>query len=97
MNGSTLIASILSGPSGSVFTSADPTRAAADPPVPTGSQYDGDLPNPGVSVLVVDNPNGGDYSLQILLNPQWSGMDASAFVSPPGVAIDSWSLTSHNG
>jgi len=94
----TLIASIISGPSGAVFSTAAANRTANDPPVPTGpnTAEDGDQPNPGVTVLIVDNPNGGTYSLQILLDPQWPGVAASAFVTPPNVNIDSWTLTSHN-
>jgi hypothetical protein len=96
LGGQTLTASILSGPSGAVFTTANPTRASQDPPVPTSSSEDGDQPNPGVTVLVIDNPNGGSYSLEVLFNPQWSGLAASDFVTSKNVAIDSWSLTSHN-
>lgn len=100
LGGQTLMATIINGPSGAAFSTASPTEAAnQSPPAPTPStadQKDGNPPNPGVTVLVVDNPNGGSYSLEILLNPQWSGMAESDFVSPPNVGIDSWSLTSHN-
>ncbi len=94
----TLIASILSGPSGAVFSTANATRTSQDPPSPSGpaGTLDADQSNAGVTVLIVDNPNGGSYSLQVLLNPQWSGLAASDFVTPKGVAIDSWTLTSHN-
>ena len=98
LGGQTLVASILSGPSGAVFSTAQPTRTAQDPPNPSGpaGALDNDQPNTGVTVLVVDNPNGGNYSLQVLLNPQWSGLAASAYVTPANVALGGWSLTSHN-
>lgn len=98
LGGQTLIASILSGPSGAVFSTAAPNRTAQDPAPPTGSAgaLDVDQPNVGVTVLVVDNPNGGSYSLQILFNPLWSDFSASSFITPANVSIDSWSLTSHD-
>ncbi|ORY32309.1 chondroitin AC/alginate lyase [Naematelia encephala] len=94
----TLIASILQGPSGVGFSTAEPTRTAQDPPNPSGpaGTLDDDQPNPGVTVLVVDNPNGGNHSLSILFDPQWSDFTESNYVTPPNVALDSWSLTSHN-
>ena len=91
----TLLATIINGPSGAAFSTAQPTDTAVTPPAPTGLQKPGDVPNPGVTVLVVDNPNGGSYSLEILLNPQWDGLQQSDYVTPPNVGIDSWSLTSH--
>ena len=98
LGGQTLIATLLSGPSGAVFTTADATRTSNDPAVPTGpnTAEDGDQSNAGVTVLVVDSTVGGNFSLQVLLNPQWSGVSASSFVTPGNVGIDSWSLTSHN-
>jgi hypothetical protein len=100
LGGQTMIVEILEGPAGAVFTTEEPAaRLTQDPPVPTGpswSQYDPDQPNPGVTVLVIDNPNGGSYSLQVLMNPQWPSLQASDYVTPPNVAIDSWSLTSHD-
>ena len=98
LGGETLIASILSGPSGAAFSTEAASRTSNDPPVPTGpnTAEDGDQPNPGVTVLVIDNPNGGSYSLEVVLNPQWSGFTASNYVTPPSVGLDTWSLTSHN-
>jgi hypothetical protein len=100
LGGQTLIASIVNGFDGAVFTTTTPpTRAAADPPVPTGPNFsteDGDQPNDGVTVLIVDNTNGGSYSLEILLSPQWSDLSAADQAVPKNVGLDSWSLTSHN-
>lgn len=99
LSSQTLLASIINGPSDAVFATASPTDANISPPAPSAStsdQRDGQVPNPGVTVLTVDNPNGGSYSLEILLNPQWSGLSESDYVKPASVGIDSWSLTSHN-
>jgi hypothetical protein len=101
LGGETLIASILSGPDGAVFSTALPVPGPDSPPIPTGSQYDENLPNneAGVyntTVLVVDVPAGGSFSLQVLFNPQWSGLSSSDYVTPPNVALNSWTLTSHN-
>jgi hypothetical protein len=60
----------------------DPTPPAADPA------------NPGVTVVIIKLA-AGTHSLQVLFNPQWPGMSDSDFKSPPSVAIDNWSLTSH--
>lgn len=89
----TLIASIVQGPSGAAFSTAQPTRSSQDPALPTGTM-DADQPNPGVTVLVVDVPNGGTFSLQVLLTPQW-GSGFTAVDSVNNVALDNWSLTSH--
>ncbi|KAF8973560.1 chondroitin AC/alginate lyase [Flammula alnicola] len=90
LDGQTMKVSMLNPPSGAVFTRTDAVRFTTDvtPPAP-------DQDNPGVSVLVIDLP-AGTYSLQVLFNPQWPGMAASDFVTPPSVALDNWSLTSHN-
>jgi len=98
LGGQTLIATIINGPSGASFSRQDAAPNSNDPapPTPTGQQRAGDIANDGVSVLVVDIPGGSDFSLQILLNPQYSGMASGDYVTPPNIAIDSWSLTSHN-
>lgn len=97
LGGQTLEAKILSGPSGAKFTTMDAVRLSQDPPLPNGGQgEDADQPNDGVTVLVIDTPAGGTFSLQVLFNPQWSGLAASDYVTPPGVNITAWSLTSHN-
>lgn len=98
LNSQTMMATILNAPSGVAFSTASATSDSSDPapPTPTGEQKAGNLANPGVTVLVIDNTNGGDFSFQVLLNPQWSGMESSAFVTPSSVNIDNWSLTSHN-
>ncbi|OBZ79527.1 hypothetical protein A0H81_01229 [Grifola frondosa] len=88
----TLQMQILNAPSGATITQGPATRFSNDPPLPPGQV---DQPNPGVTVVMISLP-AGTYSLQVLFNPQWSGMSASDFVTPPSVPIDSWTLTSHN-
>lgn len=94
LNSKTLQATILN-PSGLTFSTMDAVPLPQDPPIPTG-QYAENPSNDGVTVLVIETDQGGDFSLQVLLNPQWDGMDASAFVSPPNIPIEQWSVTSHN-
>lgn len=88
--GQTMKISMLSPPSGAKFSTSDAVRFASDvtPPVP-------DQDNPGVTVLIISLP-AGTNNLQVLFNPQWSGMSSSDFVTPKSVALDDWSLTSHN-
>ncbi|KAI0375202.1 hypothetical protein BV20DRAFT_960295 [Pilatotrama ljubarskyi] len=84
--------SILNPPDGASITTGEAVRFEDDPPLPSGQS---DQPNPGVTVVMISLP-AGKYSLQVLFNPQWDGMSASDFVTPPSVPVDSWSLTSHN-
>lgn len=88
LDGQTMKVSMVNPPSGASFSISDAVRFSSDPTAV-------DQPNPGVTVLIIDLP-AGTYSLQVLFNPQWSGMSDSDFVTPPSVALDSWSLTSHN-
>jgi hypothetical protein len=90
LDGQTMQVSMVSPPAGAKFTTSQAVRFSTDvtPPVP-------DQPNPGVMVLIISLP-AGQYNLQVLFNPQWSGMASSDFVTPPTVALSSWSLTSHN-
>ncbi|KAL7419540.1 hypothetical protein Q5752_005451 [Cryptotrichosporon argae] len=100
LGGQTLLASIVSGPSSAAFTTSSPAaRLTQDPPVPTGptTAEDGDQPNDGVTVLVIDmTADGTDTDLQVLFNPQWPDLSSSDYVSAPSVSLASWSLTSHN-
>jgi len=91
LGGQTMTMTILSPPSGTNLTTMEAVRLPSDPPTPTGSP---DQPNPGVTVVVINLP-AGSSQLQVLFNPQWSGMSASAYQTPQFVAIDSWSTTSH--
>jgi hypothetical protein len=84
--------SILNAPSGVTFTTAQPVRYSSDPALPTGGT---DPSNDNVTVLVIDIPSGTN-SIQVLFNPQWPDMNSNQFVTPKSVAIDNWSLTSHN-
>lgn len=68
------------------------TRFTDDPALPAGQS---DQENPGVTVVMI-NVAAGTKSIQVLFNPQWPGMSSSDFKTPSAVAIDSWSLTSHN-
>ena len=83
---------ILNPPDGVTMTQGPAQRLSTDPPL-IDNQVD--QPNPGVTVVMINLP-AGQYSLQVLFNPQWDGMSASDFVTPPSVPIDNWSLTSHN-
>lgn len=91
LGGKTMTVEILS-PSNAQFTTMQPVRFDTDPALPDGAS---DQPNPGVTVLAIELP-AGQYSLQVLFNPQWDGMKASDFKTPPSVPIDSWSVDSHN-
>ncbi|KDQ63447.1 hypothetical protein JAAARDRAFT_29468 [Jaapia argillacea MUCL 33604] len=86
----TMTVQILNPPSGASFSTMQAVRFATDPTPPVPDQ-----PNPGVTVLVINLP-AGTYTLEVLFNPQWSGMSSSDFVTPPNVPLASWSLTSHN-
>lgn len=89
LGGQTMAVSILS-PSGATFTTSAAVRFPTDPIPPAP-----DPPNPGVTVLIISLP-AGNYTMEVLFNPQWSGMSSSDFVTPPSVALENWSLTSHN-
>ncbi|KAJ7180651.1 chondroitin AC/alginate lyase [Mycena filopes] len=84
----TMDVSILNAPSGAAFTTSSAVRLSTDvtPPAP-------DQENPGVTVLIISLP-AGTYNLQVLFSPQWN--DGSTAVTPPSVALDNWTLTSHN-
>ena len=90
LDGQTMQVSMVSPPSGAKFSTSAAVRFPTDvtPPVP-------DQPNPGVTVLIISLP-AGTYTLQVLFNPQWSGMSQSDFVTPPTVPLNNWSLNSHN-
>ena len=74
------------------ITTGPAERFSDDPALPTGQV---DQPNPGVTVVMI-NADSGTKSIQVLFNPQWSGMDANAFVTPKSVSLSDWSLTSHS-
>ncbi|KAG5653353.1 hypothetical protein H0H81_000975 [Sphagnurus paluster] len=90
LDGQQMTVSILSPTNGAQFSTSEAVRFPTDPTPPVPDQA-----NPGVTVLIISLP-AGTYSLQVLFNPQWSGMSASDFVTPPSVPLASWSLTSHN-
>lgn len=92
LDGQTLIMEVLNAPSGLSIGTASAQRTDADPPLPAGQS---DQENPGVTVVTMDLP-AGQYTLEVLFNPQWPGMSSSDFVSPASVALSDWSLTSHN-
>lgn len=66
-------------------------RLSTDPPTPPGWP---DQPNPGVTVLVIEL-SADQYTLEILITPQWSGVSSSSYVQPSSVPLSQWSLTSH--
>lgn len=92
LDGQTLTMELLNGPTGSGFTTGAAVRLAGDPALPAGQS---DQPNPGVTVVSINLP-AGQYSLQVLFNPQWPGMQESNYVTPGSVPLSSWSLTSHD-
>ena len=87
--GQTMNVAILS-PSTAKFTQSEAVRFSTDPTPPAA-----DPPNPDVTVLIISLP-AGTYTIQVLFNPQWSGMSSNDFVTPPSVALTDWSLKSHN-
>lgn len=91
LDGQTMKMQVLNAPSGTNITTMSATRLPGDPATPTGYP---DQDNPGVTVVVINLP-AGSYQLQVLFNPQWSGMSDSDYKTPSYVAIDSWSTTSH--
>lgn len=92
LDGQTLTMAILNAPSGAQFSTGQAVRLAGDPALPSGQV---DQPNPGVTVVSISLP-AGQYSLQVLFNPQWPGLSSSNYVTPPSVPLTQWSLTSHN-
>ena len=90
LDGQNMIVTMLNPPSGAVFTTNSAVRFPSSPPPPQPDQL-----NPGVTVLIISVP-AGTYTLEVLFNPQWPGMSASNFVTPPSVPLDNWSLTSHD-
>lgn len=85
----TLMLTVLNAPDAQIST-GPATRYPTDPAPPAPDQ-----PNPGVTVVSIKLA-AGTHSLQVLLNPQWPGMQSSSFQTPPSVPIDNWSLTSHH-
>jgi hypothetical protein len=92
LDGQTLTMQILNAPAGAGFTTGPAQRLSGDPALPEGQS---DQPNPNVTVVSISLP-AGKYSLQVLFNPQWPGLQASDYVTPKSVPLSSWSLTSHN-
>ncbi|KAM0750669.1 hypothetical protein T439DRAFT_289176 [Meredithblackwellia eburnea MCA 4105] len=92
LGGETLIARILS-PAAATFDTAQAVRLASDPATPTDAASQ-DQPNPGVTVLTIAFPTGRQ-SVQVLFNPQWHDFNSNSYVTPPTVALDSWTVTSH--
>lgn len=88
----TLIMQILNPTSDMKISIGDAKRFDDDPPLPAGQT---DQDNPGVTVVMI-NMDAGTKSLQVLMNPQWSGMSSSDFKTPPSVAVKSWNLKSHD-
>ncbi|CAE6455040.1 unnamed protein product [Rhizoctonia solani] len=93
LGGQTMQVKLINVGSGVGFSIKEAVRAPTDPALPANQV---DQPNPGVMVLCVSLAQGTTQSLQVLFNPQWSGMSASDFRTPPSVRLDDWSLTSHN-
>lgn len=93
LGGQTLKMIILQPTDGSAkFATGPAVRSSNDPQLLSGSV---DQPNPNVTVVSISLAASSSINLQVLFNPQWSDFDSSKFVTPPNVAIDSWSTTSH--
>ncbi|KAJ7172066.1 heparinase II/III family protein [Mycena filopes] len=90
LDGQTMKVAMLSPPDGAKFTTTEAVRFPTDPALPANAP---DQENPGVTVLIISLP-AGSYTLQVLFNPQWPG--SVSYVTPPTVALDSWSLRSHD-
>ncbi|TFK30808.1 heparinase II/III family protein [Coprinopsis marcescibilis] len=90
LDGQTMRLTMLSPPEGAQFATASAARLPSDPTPPEADQE-----NPGVTVLTISLP-AGSHTVQVLFNPQWPGMSEADFVTPPTVALDDWSVTSHN-
>jgi len=95
LDGQVMQVSILNAPPGATFSTSKAVRFSTDPTIPGVPTDQIDQPNPTVTVLIIDLP-AGTYNLQVLFNPQWPGMSANDFVTPPSVELDSWNLDSHN-
>lgn len=91
LGGQTLQASILDSSANLTFVTLPANRTSNAPQLSEGY----DLPNPGVSVLAINFP-AGDSTIEVLFNPQWSGLSASDYKTPASVPLASWSTTSHN-
>lgn len=91
LDGQTMTMQLLSPPSGATISTMAAVRFPTDPPTPTGYP---DQSNEGVTVVTVSLP-AGTYQLQMLFNPQWSGMSSTDFKTPSYVPLASWSTTSH--
>jgi hypothetical protein len=81
---------LLSPPNGVTWQKGDAVRTEDAPTLGTGQEAD--QPNPGVTVLSLNIPEGTN-TIQVLFNPQWDGF--SNFVTPNLSALDQWSLNSH--
>lgn len=89
-DGKTMKMTILS-PAGATWTTSDAKRFASDP-TPVGEP---DQENPGITVAIIDLQAGNNVNIQVLFEPQWDDGSSSSS-SPKSVALDDWSLTSHN-
>jgi len=96
LNGQTMTVQILASAPDLTFNTEQALRTDSLGPLPSGGS---DNPTPvaesGTSVLAIEIP-AGTTTLEVLFNPQWSGMASSAFVTPSSVPLSSWSLTSHS-
>lgn len=98
LDGKTVQVEILNAsPSTLAFSTEEAVRLSQDGSIPTSGQYDVDLSNGNTTVLVIDNTAGGSFTADVLFTPQWPDLSSSDYVTTvSSVAIDSWSLTSHN-
>ncbi|GAA6007587.1 hypothetical protein JCM10207_006395 [Rhodosporidiobolus poonsookiae] len=85
----------LRSPSSATFSQLAATRLSDDPTTSAdGTSMSPDQDNGDAKVLAID-VDAGTQVIEVLFNPQWEGFSSSDFLTPPDVAIDSWSLDSH--
>ncbi len=75
------------------IVSGEGTFSVMQPTHLSGTAPADEMPNDN-SVLVINNAAGGSLNVDVLFTPQWPG--ENNYVTPSHVALDSWSLTSHN-
>ncbi|TFK22803.1 heparinase II/III family protein [Coprinopsis marcescibilis] len=90
LDGETMSVSLLDAPAGAEFSVLPAERQGLEP-----APNNPDQENPGVSVLAISVP-AGSHTLRVLFNPQWPGMAAGDFVTPPNVPLADWGLRSHD-
>lgn len=90
LEGKTMQVLLVNPPQEVAWEALAPERTPNAPKLVDGQEAD--QPNPGVTVLSLTIP-AGTNTIQVLFNPQWDGF--SSFQTPGLVALNDWSLDSH--